>query len=223
MIRAVVFDLDGTLVHFDLDYAALKSEIIAALARLGIPTSTFSPQDTLTDLLDKVEAYIKASGLNKGEVKKIWNEVFRVAEQFERASVETARLMPGAADVLAALREKGLKIGLLTLNSSAVAMNVLGRLGIKKFFDVLVARDFVEEVKPNPGHLSRVLEELGVRPEEAIVVGDTVFDIRCAKKVGAIAIGITTGRSSEEELRKAGADYVISSLTQLPALLLEIS
>ncbi|RLI36538.1 hypothetical protein DRO60_05620 [Candidatus Bathyarchaeota archaeon] len=218
-MRAVVFDLDGTLVHFDLDMEALKRELLMALSRVGVPASLFSVKDSMTDLLDKVEAYIRASGLSEEAVKRIWNEAFKVIERFEEKALHTARLAPGAYEVLAALKKKGLKIGLFTLNSSAVAVNVLKRLGISRFFDVMVARDLVEDVKPNPAHLSRVLEELGVRPEEAAVVGDTPFDIKCAKRVGALAIGITTGRATEEELRRAGADYVIRYLSELLSLL----
>ncbi len=218
-MRAVVFDLDGTLVHFDLDMEALKRELLTVLSRVGVPASLFSVKDSMTDLLDKVEAYIRASGLGEEAVKRIWDEAFKAIERFEEKALHTARLVPGAYEVLATLKKKGLKIGLFTLNSSAVAVNVLKRLGISRFFDVMVARDLVEDVKPNPAHLSRVLEELGVRPEEAAVVGDTPFDIRCAKKVGALAIGITTGRATEEELRRAGADFIIRYLSELLPLL----
>ena len=184
-----------------------------------MPASLFSVKDSMTDLLDKVEAYIRASGLGEEAVKRIWDEAFKVIERFEEEALHTARLVPGAYEVLATLKKRGFKIGLFTLNSSAVAVNVLKRLGISRFFDVMVARDLVEDVKPNPTHLSRVLEELGVRPEEAAVVGDTPFDIRCAKKVGALAIGITTGRATEEELRRAGADHVVRYLSELLSLL----
>jgi len=218
-MRAVVFDLDGTLVHFDLDMEALKRELLTVLSRVGVPASLFSVKDSMTDLLDKVEAYIRASGLSEEAVKRIWDEAFKAIERFEEKALHTARLVPGAYEVLATLKKRGLKIGLFTLNSSAVAVNVLKRLGISRFFDVMVARDLVEDVKPNPAHLSRVLEELGVRPEEAAVVGDTPFDIRCAKKVGALAIGITTGRATEEELRRAGADFIIRYLSELLPLL----
>jgi len=219
MIRAVVFDLDGTLIHFDIDDTALKEEVLRALGRLGIPTSSLSPEDTLTTILDKVECYIKASGLGDEFRREAWAEVFRIAERFEAASVNNAKPMPGAADVLAALKERGLKVGLLTLNSSVIAINVLKRFGLGRFFDAMVARDFVEEAKPNPGHLSSLLKELGVEPSEVMVVGDTVFDIRCAKELGAIAVGITTGRSSREELEAAGADFIVNSLSELIPLL----
>ena len=219
MIRAVVFDLDGTLIHFDIDYVALKEEVLRALGRLGIPTSSLSPDDTLTTILDKVERYIKVSGLGEDFMRKVWAEVFRVAEDFEAASLDKAKPMPGAAEVLAALKERGLKIGLLTLNSSVVAINVLERFGLKRFFDAMVARDFVREAKPNPNHLSSVLEELEVKPSETMVVGDTIFDIRCAKRLGAVAVGITTGCSSREELEAAGADFIVSSLSELLPLI----
>jgi len=218
-MKAVVFDLDGTLVHFDIDLGALKRELLMALSRVGVPPSLFSTEDTLTDLLDKVEAYVKASGMGCGAMRKLWDEAFKVIERFEEAAINSASLMPGALEVLSALKRKGLRIGLFTLNSSAVAVNVLKRLGISKFFDVMVARDLVDDVKPNPNHLSRVFEELGVEPREAVVVGDMPFDIKCAKKLGAVAVGVTTGRSREEELKKAGADYVIRSLSELLSII----
>jgi len=220
--RAIVFDLDGTLVRFDIDTATLKREVITVLSKLGIPPSLFSINDSLTDLLDKVEAYIDAHGMGDEARRRIWNEVFRAMRRFEESAISTASLMPGAYEVLSSLRERGFKIGLITLNSAAVVSNVLERLGIKKFFDAMISRDDVKNVKPNPEHLLEVLRRLEVRPEEAVVVGDTVFDMRCAKKVGAMAIGITTGRSSEEELRKAGADCVVESLSELLFLLSQL-
>ncbi len=215
MIKAVVFDLDGTLVHFDIDYRALKEEVLRALARLGVPVSSLSPDDTLTDMLSRVEAYAEATGRGEEFMRKVWNEAIRVIERFEASSADRIRPVPGAADVLMALKGKGMKIGLITLNSSAVAVNTLKRLGIDRLLDAMVARDFVREAKPNPDHLMKVLEELGVKPEETVVVGDTVLDIRCGKKLGAVAIGITTGRSSRDELERAGADFIISSLSEL--------
>ena len=220
-VRAVVFDLDGTLVRFNIDNATLKREVITALAKRGVPQSIFSVEDSLTDLLDKVEAYLNANNVGDEGRKRIWDEVFKAIRRFEEEAMSTASLMPGAYDVLSSLKEKGFKIGLITLNSSVVARNVLDKFGIRKFFDAMMSRDDVRNVKPNPEHLLKVLEELGVKPGEAVVVGDTVFDMRCAKKVGALAVGITTGRSSEEELRRAGADCVIESLSEILVLLSE--
>jgi len=105
-VRAVVFDLDGTLVRFDIDNAALKREVIMALSKRGIPASMFSAEDSLTELLDKVEAYLNAYNMGNDAKRRIWAEIFKEIGRFEEEAMSTASLMPGAYEVLSSLREK---------------------------------------------------------------------------------------------------------------------
>ena len=78
-------------------------------------------------------------------------------------------------------------------------------------------------VKPDPVHLEAVLKALKVRPEEAIVIGDSVRDMECARRLKVLAVGVTTGFSSIEELTRAGADYLASSSTDIPSLLQKLN
>jgi phosphoglycolate phosphatase-like HAD superfamily hydrolase len=77
----------------------------------------------------------------------------------------------------------------------------------------------VKNVKPNAEHLEATLKALEVKPEEAMVVGDGISDIRCARELQAIAVGLPTGVSSPKELISAGANYLITSIIDLPTLI----
>jgi phosphoglycolate phosphatase len=112
----------------------------------------------------------------------------------------------------------GLKIGICTVNSQKSAEYVLKRFGIARFFDVVMARDNVKNVKPNAEHLEAALKALEVEPKEVLVVGDSVADMKCAKDLGAVAVGLPTGVSTPKELTDAGANYLITSIMDVPRL-----
>jgi phosphoglycolate phosphatase len=78
-------------------------------------------------------------------------------------------------------------------------------------------------VKPDPIHLEAVLVALKVRPQEAVLVGDSSKDIICARHSNVLAVGVTTGISSMDTLVHAGAHYIASSITELPCLIMQLN
>jgi HAD superfamily hydrolase (TIGR01509 family) len=135
----------------------------------------------------------------------------------EAASKTT--LLPGVVDALKALRAMGLKIGLCTINSEKSVNRILERFGIAGMFDVTIPRNRVRHVKPDPEHLEAALRVLGAAPEETLVVGDSRVDMQSAKGLGAVAVGLPTGVSTIEQLMEGGADYIVTSTTDLPLLM----
>ncbi|MGQ9566218.1 MAG: HAD family hydrolase [Candidatus Bathyarchaeales archaeon] len=223
VIKAVVFDLDGTLVKFNLDFKALRAETINYLTRAGFPASVFSLNETIFETLKKAEIYVNNSGKTKLDIKKIKQEVFKLAERYEIQAAKHTDTLPGVNSALKLLKKMQLKLGLFTINSSLAAGYLLEKLKLKQFFDAIVTRDSVEMVKPNPQHLTVVLRELGVKPKEAIIVGDSVLDMKSATELKTIGVGIPTGISTQQALIQAGATYIITSLTDLPTLVHQLN
>jgi phosphoglycolate phosphatase-like HAD superfamily hydrolase len=79
----------------------------------------------------------------------------------------------------------------------------------------------VKYVKPNTEHLEATLEALKVGPDEAMLIGDGTRDMQCARELNVLAVGLPTGVSSLDDLMASGADYLITSITDLPALIEE--
>ncbi len=221
-IKAVVFDLDGTLVNLNIDFKALRAEIVEHLVKQGLPYSIFSLSDSVSSILDKIEVYMRNNGRNKDEILKLKNEVLSIVINYEMEAARKTSLIPGVLETLKTLKDMGLKTAIFTANGEKAANYILKKFRIKEFFDVVVAREAVSSVKPNPMHLKAVLEALNVKPKETLVVGDSEWDMKCARENGVTAVGVVTGFSSPEQLKRAGASYIISSLTNIPPLLHEI-
>jgi HAD superfamily hydrolase (TIGR01509 family) len=217
-IRAVIFDLDGTIASFNLDYRTVRALVKGYLTERGVPSSLLSLDDSVFEMLRKTEAWAKDAGKGTEFVDEIRREALATTESYEVEAASTTNLLPGVADTLKALRSMGLKIGLCTINSEKSVSRILERFGIAGSFDVTVPRNRVRHVKPDPEHLEVALKALAVSPEETLVVGDSRVDMQSAKALGAVAVGLPTGVATLEQLMSSGADYIVTSMVDVPIL-----
>jgi phosphoglycolate phosphatase len=222
-IKAVIFDLDGTITSFNLDYKAIRGEVRSYLLRVGVPTSVLSVNESIFEMLKKTEIFVKNSGKSAEAMDEIRNEALAIAEKYELEAAMSTDLLPGAVETLKALKRMDLKIGLFTLNSDKAANYILQRFKLGDFFGVTIPRNKVNYVKPNPEHLEMALKILGVAPEETVVVGDSNVDMESAKELKAIAVGLPADTSTVDQLTIHGANYIITSITDLPVLIEKIN
>jgi len=221
--KAVVFDLDGTIVNFNLDYKAARAEVIEFLGAQGFPRSLFSLNESVFDMLKKVEISMRNNSKNKKEFSKLKETALTLLEKYEMESASSTSLVPGILETLKTLRKMKLKLGLFTINSKKSTNYILNTFRLKNSFDAVVTRDSVPTVKPNPLHLETALKKLKVKPAEAVVVGDSIWDIKSAQELHVFAVGVTYGVSTPEELTRAGANCLISSPTDLITLIEELN
>jgi phosphoglycolate phosphatase len=217
-IKAVVFDLDGTVASFNLDYRRVRLLVKGYLTEKGVPSSLLSLDESVFEMLRKTEAWAEGSGKSIEFVEEIRREALATTEEYELEAAATTHLMPSVVDSLEALRGMGLKIGLCTINSEKSVNRILERFEIAGLFDVTVPRNRVRHVKPDPEHLEAALRVLGTTPSETLVVGDSRVDMQSAKRLGAVAVGLPTGVSPVKELMDGGADYIVTSMADLPML-----
>jgi HAD superfamily hydrolase (TIGR01549 family) len=222
VVKAVIFDLDGTISHFNLDYRAVRGDVRSYLLRVGVPASLLPVNESIFELLNKAEIFLKNSG-KAAEVMEIRNEALAIAEKYELEAAQGTGLLPGVNETLKTLKRMRLKIGLFTLSSDKVARYILQRFKLGDFFGVTVPRNKVNYVKPNPEHLEMAIKVLGVAPEETLVVGDSSADMESAEELKVIAVGLPAGISTIEQLTVHGANYIITSITDLPVLVEKIN
>ena len=218
-VKAVVFDLDGTLTGFNIDQKTVRAEVRSYLVSIGVPASVLSSNESVFEMLKKTEIYMKNNAKTMKAMNEARERALAIAEKFEMEAAKTTDLFPGAEETLKLLREMALKLGLCTINSEKSTNYVLKRFKIADYFDAVISRNKVKYVKPNTEHLEAVLKALGVGPEETVVVGDSTVDMRCASEMKAIAVGIPTGVSSPKELISSGANYFVTSISDLPRLI----
>lgn len=223
MIKAVIFDLDGTLKEFNLDIRGCRTKIIKLLTQRGFSRSLFSLNESAFDMLKKVKKSPITEDGKKRDFAKIKDMVFSVVEEFELEAARTAKIFEDIPETLKALRDMKLKIALCTISSEKTTNYILKRFHLEQFFDAVITRESVFEVKPHPTHLEAALDALKVRSQEAVLVGDSVKDIECAVQLNVLAVGVTTGLSSLEDLTRSGAHYIASSVTDIPILVEQLN
>lgn len=218
-IRAVIFDLDDTLIHSGIDYRGMKKSLINFLAKAGVDPSLLSEEMPNIEIFKVALEYLSGRGLSEGKIRRIFREANAILDGAEMESLSRARLMDGALEVLKVLRGLGLKIGIVTNGCRRYAAEIIKMFSLGDYVDVLIARDDVLSPKPSPGHLLKALEALGVSAEEAIFVGDHWIDALCAKNAGVKFILFNSRGGCWEEVRGM-AIAAISDLRDIANFLL---
>ncbi len=221
-IEAVIFDLDGTLAHFNLDFKALRSEVRSYLISMRVPVSVLEVNESIFEMLKKAEIFIKNSSKSAEAFEELRSRALVIAEKYEMEAAASTSLLTGAVETLKDLQKMNLKMGLCTTSSERAVNYILQRFKIDGYFKVVVPRDKVKYVKPHSEQFELALKTLGVRPKATLIVGDSIVDMQSASELKAIAVGLTTGLSSTEQLMGNGANYIITSLTDLPVLIKKI-
>ena len=156
---------------------------------------------------------------SKESYEEIHKRLITILEKYEMRAAKRTRLLPFAADALRELQKMGLRLVLFTADGETAMNEIVNRTGIRSFFEVLVSRGASMDVKPHPNHITSTMLLVHSKPDETVVVGDSVADIVSGKYVNATTVGVTTGLGNRQELTEAGGDYVIDSIAELPVLI----
>jgi HAD superfamily hydrolase (TIGR01509 family) len=223
VIEAVIFDLDGTLAHFNLDYKALRSEVRTYLISIHVPVSVLDVNESIFEMLKKAEIFVKNTSKSTEAFDEIRARALSIAEKYEVEAATTTSLLAGAVETLKELQKMNVEMGLCTTSSKKASNYILHRFKIEGFFKTVVSREKVKYVKPHVEQFELALKALGVNAKATLVVGDSIVDMQSAKEMKAVAVGLTTGFSTTEQLMNNGANFIITMLTDLPTLIKEIN
>jgi len=209
-IKAVIFDFDGTLAVLNIDFSSMKERIFDLMRRFEIREDDVQ-EKYLLEIIDEV--YEMLWKKHPAGAETFYHESHDILHEVEMKAAAMGRLIPGADGALKRLREKGIKVGIITRNCEDAVRKVFP--GIDDFCDIFVSRNSVKKVKPHPDHLTHVMRSLKISAEEAMMVGDHMIDIQAGKRVGMKTVGVLTGRTKKEDFEKAGADCVLTSVLEI--------
>ncbi|WP_297419847.1 HAD-IA family hydrolase [Thermococcus sp.] len=183
-IQLVVFDLDGTIVGAPEPFPTLKEKLRKRLLDMGIPDEVLGDMTPMYETLRRVSREL---GLD-------FSELYRPMIELEIERMEESFLFEGTREVLDFLRERGIKLAVMTRSSRDAALKALEMHGIINYFEIVSTRDDVPigDLKPEPGQLRAIVEKLGLEPTKTLVVGDHGYDILPAKKLGALSVMIAS-------------------------------
>ncbi len=190
-IRAVLFDLDGTLVDSAGD---LRNALNIVLAERGLRSLSLDEvKGMIGDGATKlVERGLAATG---GDPATLMETHRAFLALYEANASSLTRPYTGAVETLTALQAKGLPLAVVTNKPAAATAMVLEALDLARFFKVVVGGDTLPQRKPHPAPILHALEGLGIPAEAALMVGDNHHDITAARAAGTAAVAVTYGYS----------------------------
>ena len=218
MIKAVIFDLDGTVSDTVSTIAHFGN---MALEHYGLPAIDvekykYFAGDGKVVLLHRMLEYHNADT----------EEMFKKVEEkydaeYEADPIYITKPFDGITYELKKLKERGIKLAILSNKPDNVTVMVAKKL-FGDLFDIVHGKRENIATKPNPEGTVILMEELGVTAQECVFVGDTNVDIYTAKNVGMKSIGVLWGFRDEKELSDSKADYIIEKTSEIFNTILKI-
>lgn len=216
-IRAVLFDMDGTLVDTLPDIAAAVN---AALRELGLRALDAAHIATLIGNGPRVlsrRALEAQETLSAAEREGLVEPLLAgYARNYATQAGKLGRIFPGTLEGLGELSDQGLKLGVVTNALQHLAETVLSRFGIAPHLQLVLGGDRVSRHKPHPEPLWQACIELGVAPHETLMVGDSINDVAAARAAGCAIVCVPHGYDQGQPVHELGCD-VLAELTALPA------
>lgn len=211
---AVIFDWDGTLADTRCVVIRTFQEVLTSIEcvvndefierRIGI-----GAKNTFRDAL-------KARGIPFDE--ETLDDLVKKKTEIQLRLTQKVNLFDGAFELLESLQGRA-KMALATMSNRRVINKLLYEKGVRKYFDVVISVDEVSKPKPNPEVFLRCMVELKTHPEDCVVIEDSVFGVRAAKRAGMKCIAVPTGAYSINELGRQEPDLIVHSLKERDKIL----
>jgi phosphoglycolate phosphatase len=206
--RAVLFDLDGTLVD---SYAALTNAVNYARQQhgLGGDLTAEKIREFVGDGLDR----LLQRAFDVERVPRSATDAFE--SRYDEVCCSESRVLDDVEPTLAALEKAGVVMAVCTNKPTAFSRKILEFLNLAPFFRAIVGPDLAGARKPEPRHVLHTLEATRCIPSEALFVGDMPIDVEAAHNSGIAAAVVATGSSSSFALKAAGPDHYLDRLADL--------
>lgn len=210
----VIFDFDGTLADTTecILAAVRRSYDIHGLGDLNEEALTDSIGLSLPKVLDAGSRAIISK-----EVMPELIETYRA--EYHDLAEEYVQLFPGIHELVMSLRDQGHILTIATSKSRKSAEPMIDLYWGPDIFSHIIADEDVENKKPNPDMIHRLIEQTGSCTESVIMIGDTIYDIQMGKAAGVRTCGVSWGNHSREQLEGASPDYVVDSVDRLAGII----
>jgi len=204
-IKLIMFDLDGTLVDTSKDITNALNYAIKpyGLKDLTVEDTIKMIGEGITRLIEKVLS----------DEKSQWRDevIKRFLAYYSEHLIDYSSVYPYVRETLEKLN--GYKKAVISNKKEYLSMKLLDKLGLLKYFNLVIGSDTTSERKPSPIPVIHVFTKLGVDPHESIIVGDSNYDIEAGKRAGIKTVAVTYGYRERQYL--LDADYIIDTIKDL--------
>jgi phosphoglycolate phosphatase len=217
-VKAVMFDLDGTLFNTAPQIAEAINQMLADLAMPALP-------------YEQVKSYIGEGAhilikrcltgqLNTEPEAALFEQAQPIFFEHYAQNVTHSQPFDGVIEGLDAVRQKGIKMACVTNKPEKFTLPLLQQSGLIDYFELVVSGDTLAKKKPDPLQLLHVCAEFNVMEMEAMLVGDSATDIAAAHAAGCFIVTVPYGYNQGRPIDESKVDATILDLTELPSLIM---
>ena len=212
MTKAILFDFDGTLADTAEGIVLTMQETFRQMG-LPVPGEAAVRQTIGLPLADG----IRLLGNLSDEQTERGTQTYRAL--FPTFELSHIKMFPGVAGVISELSRRGIRMAICTSRGRNSLERILSRHGLWECFETVVTSSDGLAPKPAPDPVLALLERMGLEADEAMVVGDTTFDILMGSRAGCRTVAVTYGNHSREQLLEVCPTHVIDDFAELPGIL----
>lgn len=214
-VGEVLFDFEGTLVDFQWPLKSAIEECLTALEGAGFKRQWYGDSPTYPLIYNETLS-LSQKGHGKGDPKLDMAIIDEIYDKYDAHAMTHWNVYPDTLEMLAAMKEAGFQMGIVSNIGGRALRPTINRLGISNFFRIVITRNEVDRLKPNPDGLLKAAAQLGVAPANVILIGDSLDDVGAARSAGMLAGYLAGGQDSKEAMTQNPADIEITRLMQLP-------
>ena len=219
--KAVLFDLDGTLIEFKFPVRESRRALFDFLKQSGFDVSRFTETMRTQDLIDSAYVQWKNSpALQARHLSDVKSNLYQILDSFEYKSMPTAKPFPNSLKVIAKIRQTGSLAGVVTNSGRGPAQAILDDYGFLPYMNLVITRNEMTKMKPSPDGLLEAKRILSFEIGDIIYVGDSVLDIESARKAKITCASVPTGSHPVEQFRKLSPDYMLEKLSDIEKLVI---
>jgi phosphoglycolate phosphatase len=211
-IHLIIYDLDGTLIDSSEAIVETFNRVVVEQGEPVCPKAMILEMIGLP--LTEMFGRVLPNGKH-GVIQGCWD---RFIEIYADVGPRKTRILPDVLMTLVHFKDIGYMQSIATTKRSDVAISLLGKLNLLKYFDLVLGINDVAFPKPAPDIIDLTLGRLGVEPHEAVFVEDTTIGLEAGKRSGVYTIGVTTGTHDRMKLSTLNPDYIVDSLLELTRL-----
>lgn len=216
--RMVLIDVDGTLVDSVPDLAYCVDEMMAALGRP--PHGEAKVRNWVGNGVERLVKRALTDDLDAEPPAADFERAYPIfLDLYARNTATRSVLYPGVREGLDYLKQAGYPLGCVTNKAEQFTLPLLESLGVRDDFGIVIAGDTLERRKPDPLPLLHAARHFGVAPEEALMVGDSVSDVKAARAAGFRIFCMSYGYNHGMDIRDAAPDAVLDRLSDIRGLL----
>lgn len=212
-VKAVMIDLDGTLLDTIPDLAAAANNMLKEMGRAPLPEATI--RNYVGKGIANLIGRTLTNSMNGKPDQAAFDAAVPIYERcYHAANGKHTTIYPGVMEGLNAMRERGLPLACVTNKSERFTLPLLDYVKISHYFKTVVSGDTLPQKKPDPAPLLHACKQMGVAPNDMLMIGDSLNDAQAARAAGCPVFCVGYGYNEGHDVRTLDVDAIVSGLVE---------